>query len=205
MVVPTVWVLAVLGESNLKRARCSVPPLTHPLFITRADGLAKKVRIALIERMGVDKILLAAQGYIELDMPEEAIRELDSLPAEDRQREPALQLRLFVVMRSRQWQRALDVCEAMRSATPEIVTGYIHGAFCLHEMGRTAEARKLLLAAPSHLRKEPTYHYNLGCYAAVLGELEEARHHLTASFELDKKFRDIALQDPDLRSVKDFL
>ncbi len=155
--------------------------------------------------MVVDKILLAAQGYIELDMPEEAIRELDSLPVEERQKEPALQLRLFLLMRSRHWQQALDVCEAMREATPEIVTGYIHGAFCLHEMGRTAEARTLLLAAPSHLREEPTYHYNLGCYAAVLGDLEEARRHLAVSFELDKNFRDIARRDPDLQSVKDFL
>ncbi|MEX1118115.1 MAG: hypothetical protein WEB60_04905 [Terrimicrobiaceae bacterium] len=155
--------------------------------------------------MVVERILLAAQGYLELDMPGEALRELDSLPAEDRQRESVLQLKLFVLMRSRQWQPALDVCEAMRSATPEIVTGYIHGAFCLHEMGRTAEARKLLLAAPSHLQEEPTYHYNLGCYAAVLGDVDEARRHLTASFGLDKKFREIARLDPDLQSVKDFL
>ena len=170
-----------------------------------AADLAKKVGIALSEGMGVDKILLAAQGYIELDMPEEAIRELDSLSGEDRQLEPALQLRLFILMRSRQWQQALDVCESMRAVTPEIATGYIHGAFCLHEMGRTAEARKLLLDAPSHLREEPTYHYNLGCYAAVMGDVEEARRHLAASFELDNKFREIARFDPDLRSVKDFL
>jgi hypothetical protein len=75
--------------------------------------------------MGIDRILLAAQGYIELDMAEEAIRELDSLSAEDRRCEPALQLRLFILMHSREWQKAVDVCDTMREATPEIVTGYI--------------------------------------------------------------------------------
>lgn len=155
--------------------------------------------------MVLEKILLAAQGYIELDMPDEALRELDSLPPGAREGEAALQMRLFVLMRSRSWQEAGDVCRRMRELIPENTTGYIHGAFCLHEMGRTAEARELLLGGPPQLQEEPTYHYNLGCYAAVLGDLEEAQRHLKASFEMDKKFRDIARIDPDLRSVQDYL
>jgi hypothetical protein len=38
-----------------------------------------------------------------------------------------------------------------------------------------------------------------------MGDVEEARRHLAASFELDNKFREIARFDPDLQSVKDFL
>jgi predicted Zn-dependent protease len=155
--------------------------------------------------MVIEKVLLAAQGYIELDMPGEALRELDSLPDGARECEPAMQMRLFIVMRARQWQEAAALCERMRKVMPENSTGFIHGAFCLHEMGRTAEARALLLAGPAELKLEPTYHYNLGCYAAVLGDQEEARRYLNASFQMDKKFRDIARLDPDLRSVKELL
>jgi Flp pilus assembly protein TadD len=93
----------------------------------------------------------------------------------------------------------------MRTTLPKNTTGFIHGAFCLHEMGRTAEARALLLGGPEQLKDEPTYHYNLGCYAAVLGDVEEARRCLKISFEMDKKFREIARMDPDLRSVKESL
>jgi len=155
--------------------------------------------------MTLEKAMLAAQGYAELGMTDDALRELDSIPDEFRLGEGVLQMRLFVLMRARRWAEAMDVCTALRAANPDGTTGFIHGAFCLHELGRTNEARELLLAGPAALKNEPTYHYNLGCYAAVLGYTHEALHYLKASFVLDKKFRDIARIDPDLRSVRDLI
>jgi len=155
--------------------------------------------------MSLERILLATQGYLELEMPDEAIAELDSLGARDRDREEVLQLRLFVFMRGRLWSRALDVCERLRRIFPEGSTGYIHGAFCLHELGRTAEAREILLSGPPSLAREATYFYNLGCYDAVLGNLAEATASLRASFEMDSKFRELAKYDPDLKSLSGLL
>lgn len=155
--------------------------------------------------MSLERSLLAAQGYIELGMSDEALRELDALAAEDQDREDSLQMRLFVFMRAKQWDDALKVCARLRRLFPECTTGFIHGAFCLHEMARTLEAKQLLLTGPTCLLSEPTYHYNLGCYDAVLGNLEEAIRHLEASFEMDKKFREIAKYDPDLKPVHGLL
>lgn len=149
--------------------------------------------------------MLAAQGYIELEMPDEALRELDALAPEAQEREDTLQMKLFVFMRTKRWDEALQVCGRLRRLFPECATGYIHGAFCLHEMGRTLEAKQLLLTGPTSLLREPTYHYNLGCYDAVLGNLEEAIRHLEASFEMDRKFREIAKHDPDLKPVQGML
>jgi len=156
-------------------------------------------------RMALEKSLLAAQGYIELDMPTEALAELDALSPADQAREETLHLRLFVLMRGRLWLPALALCSQMREAHPESLAGYIHGAFCLHEMGRTAEARDLLLSGPESLSREATYFYNLGCYDAVLGNLEKAVDHLHVSFHMDKKFREIAKYDPDLNPVRALL
>lgn len=155
--------------------------------------------------MSLDKSLLAAQGYIELGMLDDALDELDRLEPAERNSEAALQMRLFVLMRVRSWGAALDVCSRLREVNSSNSTGYIHGAFCLHEMGRTNEARDLLLSGPDSLSREPTYHYNLGCYAAVLGDTAEARRHLERSFSLDDKFRDLARLDPDLHSMRDYL
>ena len=44
-------------------------------------------------------------------------------------------MRLFIVMRAKRWEEALSICARLRATNPECVTGYIHGAFCLHEMG----------------------------------------------------------------------
>jgi tetratricopeptide (TPR) repeat protein len=155
--------------------------------------------------MSIERILLAAQGYLELEMPAEALAELDSLGPKDQGREEILQLRLFILMRGRQWSRSLAVCERLRQSFPETSTGYIHGAFCLHELGRTSEAKETLLSGPSSLTSEATYFYNLGCYDAVLGNLEEATASLRTSFEMDNKFREIAKYDPDLKSVSGLL
>lgn len=155
--------------------------------------------------MGIERTLLAAQGYIELEMPEEAVAELDRLASGDQDREEVLQLRLFILMRGRGWETGSRVCARLRELFPDASTGYIHGAFCLHELGRTAEAKSLLLSGPSSLAQEATFFYNLGCYDAVLGNIDEAAAALRTSFEMDKKFREIAKYDPDLKSVSGLL
>ena len=151
--------------------------------------------------MPLERSLLAAQGYMELEMPEEALAELDDLPADEQELEDVLQMRLFILLRGRIWGPALEVCAQLRETYPDCSTGYIHGAFCLHELGRTAEAKEVLLSGPPSLAKEATYFYNLGCYDAVLGNLEEATKNLRTSFQMDDKFRAIAKYDPDLKSV----
>lgn len=155
--------------------------------------------------MGIERTLLAAQGYIELEMPEEAIRELDELPSDEQMRTEVLQVRLFIVMRARKWENALGICELLRTVEPGESTGYIHGAFCLHELGKTREAKEMLLAGPASLLRDATYYYNMGCYDAVLGNIEDAQHALEISFQMDGKFREIAKFDPDLKGVADLL
>lgn len=151
--------------------------------------------------MAIERTLLAAQGYIELDMPEEALRELDELSPEDQAAMEVLQVRLFIFMRGRRWRDAMAVCDRLRAADPQQTTGFIHGAFCLHELGQTREAKELLLRGPAALLREATYYYNLGCYDAVLGNLEEAQQAIEISFRMDDKFREIAKYDPDLKEV----
>jgi len=151
--------------------------------------------------MSFERSLTAAQGYLELGMPVEALAELDTLPSEVANHAEILQLRLVILMQMRDWVRALEHCAALRKHFPDRSVGYIHGAFCLHELGRTSEAKTLLLSGPGSLLREATYHYNLGCYEAVLGNHEEALQYLKASFAMDQNFCTIAKRDPDLKGI----
>ncbi len=134
-------------------------------------------------------------------MIDEALAELDRVPEADRDHDEVLQLRVYLLMRGRRWSQALEACEQLRRMRPSLTLGYIHGAFCLHELQRTREALELLREGPAALLREPIYFYNLGCYHAVLGDLEEARHCLQTSFDMDPKFREIARYDPDLGTL----
>lgn len=152
-----------------------------------------------------ERALVAAQGYFELGMLEEALAELSpslSLRADNLE---LLELRLHILMQGQRWGDALIAAQEILRANPDALQPYIHGAFALHELGRTSEARDLLLMGPSILRKDPTFHYNIGCYEAVLGNKASALQSLIESFALDETFRDFAKYDPDLELVREEL
>ena len=145
--------------------------------------------------------LNAAQGYLELDMPAEALEEIEALPPEIAVYAEISQLKLLILMRLREWEKALSLCKELQDRFPQLTVGYIHAAFCLHEMKRTQEAKQVLLDGPSSLLRDATYHYNLACYEAVLGNRDEALEYLRTSFAMNHGFRAIAKRDPDLASL----
>jgi len=164
-------------------------------------SIAPRAPIHLAKPIALQHYIDGAKGYLGLGMAEEALAELDRVPAPDRNHKDVEQLRVYVLMRARRWPEALAASQALRVHNPDLSLGYIHGAFCLHELGRTVEAMKLLQEGPASLRNEPVYYYNLGCYYAVLGNPGEAQSCLRTSFSMDEKFREIARYDPDLEGV----
>jgi predicted Zn-dependent protease len=151
--------------------------------------------------MTTDRKIQAAEGYGELGMFDEALAELSSVPEQHRGELRVSQARMFLLLQFKQFRSALEVSQQICVAHPELPLGFIHAAFCLHELGQTSEAREILMAGPAALLEEATYYYNLACYNAVLGEMQQARAYLKTSFKMNKKFREIAEHDPDLSAI----
>ena len=148
------------------------------------------------------RTLIAAQGYCELSMYGDALAEVESLPADALAHPTAVEMRLVILMQAKRWPEALAASLELCRLRPDATSGFIHAAFCLHEQGRTAEAKEKLLAGPESLREEANFYYNLACYECILGNLEPARRHLKRSFELDEKYADFAKTDPDLQALR---
>ncbi len=108
-------------------------------------------------------------------------------------------------MRRKSWSRALSISRKLCQVAPDCGAGFLHAGFCLHELGRTAQAKELLLKGPVALLKEPIYYYNMGCYDALLGNVMEATENLRTSFKMDSTFRELAKKDPDLKAVQALL
>jgi predicted Zn-dependent protease len=144
------------------------------------------------------KTLTAAQGYLELSMPREALAELARLSPEGAGSPPGLEMRIMILLKLQRWKTAATAARKLCRVLPERPAGFIHLAFCLHELGETVQARDVLRKAPPNVRKDATCCYNLACYEAVLGELDAARLHLAQSISIDKRFRDFARTDSDL-------
>ena len=149
--------------------------------------------------------LRAAAGYAELGMNRESVAELNAIETSFQERPEVLQLRLHHLMREKKWARALVVSRKLCRVAPHCSAGYLHAGFCLHELGKTLQAKRLLMKGPAALLREPIYYYNMGCYDALLGNPKSAQVHLLTSFKMDPTFRDIAKKDPDLESVRELI
>lgn len=147
----------------------------------------------------------AACGYAELGMFRESVAELDAIDPRMQNRPEVLHLRLQYLMQKHRWAQALRVSQRLCRAAPDCSAGFLHAGFCLHQLGKTAEAKNLLITGPVALLKEAIYYYNMGCYDALLGNVRDAQTSLQISFKMDDSFRKLAKQDPDLKALHPFL
>jgi predicted Zn-dependent protease len=161
--------------------------------------------LLLKELMRLEWQLRTACGYAELGMDRESMAELNAIPRALQNQPEVLQLRLHHLMMRKSWRRALTMSRKLCRVAPDNGAGFLHAAFCLNQLGRTAAALEMLRQGPAALRHEPIYYYNLGCYEALLGLAREAQRHLEISFQMDGAFREIARKDPDLKAVHAFL
>ena len=142
---------------------------------------------------------MAACGYAELGMTRESLQELNAIEARFQKRPEVLQMRLHHYMKMKSWNRALRTSQMLCRVAPDCGTGFLHAGFCLHQLGKTAEAKELLIRGPVALLKEPIYYYNMGCYDALLGDVQAAEANLRISFKMDASFKELAKKDPDLK------
>lgn len=147
----------------------------------------------------------AAQGYLALGMAEDANRELDGIDPFCCHLPEVLAVRLAVYEHSHRWGLAETVAKRLTATAPDDPLWPISLAYATRRLRSVAAARAILLEAAKTHPEEPTIQYNLGCYACQLGELENARAHLRRAFTSEPKYREIALDDPDLQPLWDLL
>ncbi|MES2708102.1 MAG: hypothetical protein V4726_16030 [Verrucomicrobiota bacterium] len=149
----------------------------------------------------LQRIRTEIEGYLELGMAELAEEELNALPRGVSGHPLMLDARLSLLMQTRRWTEAVETGLLGCAAAPQGPAFFIHTAFCLHELGRTAEAHLLLTSGPESLHREALYHYNIACYLAVLGRPAEAGPNLSRAFRIDPSLRKYARSDRDLQSL----
>jgi len=103
------------------------------------------------------------------------------------------------------WASALSVADsldAVARAEAHFADVALKAAFCLHELGRTHEARQRLYEAPAAARETALYHYDLACYECRLGRLDPAARHLTEALRRDASLRSILDEDANLAPIR---
>lgn len=150
------------------------------------------------------KRLEYAKGYIGLGMIKEAEEELHAIDKGDQGALEVQRVRVDLFMEAKQWDEVVELAGPIAESLPQDEQVWISWAYALRELQRVKEAEAVLLRAEKvHGHKSAILHYNLACYACLLGYLEEAGKRLKRAIKLDKGFEDEWDKDPDLRALMD--
>jgi len=143
-----------------------------------------------------------ARGYIELGLIKEASDELETIGSDASTTTEVQRVRIDLYMEAKQWDNVVGIAPAVCEATPTDEGGWIAWAYALRELQRVEEAQNVLRKAePLHGATCSVMHYNLACYACLLGDFNEARRRLSITFKMGKHWKQSALEDPDLRNL----
>jgi tetratricopeptide (TPR) repeat protein len=146
--------------------------------------------------------LLAASGFAELALFQEAVEELEELPSSSKDLPVVLMVWLEVYQRWQKWSEAESVATRLSEMEPEEPSWAVALAYAIRRSRGLAFAHQVLLQAGERFPECGTIQFNLACYAAQIGQLDEARQRLSRAIALEKEFAAMARTDPDLEPIR---
>lgn len=149
--------------------------------------------------------LRAVAGWMELGLPAEGLGELADLPAVLRKHPEILKVRFSILRPLRRFAEALDTAEQITHQAPGDKWGWLYRSHALHWLGRSGEAYSQLQPLREKFPHAFEVPYDLACYCAQTGRVDEARTLIQECLILSgpkrTEVRAMALQDPDLRPL----
>jgi tetratricopeptide (TPR) repeat protein len=148
--------------------------------------------------------LKSAQGWLELGNHLEANEELEKISPEKRVHPDVLDVRWHIFAKAGKWAACVDIASAIIKLAPDRSGGWIHRSFAMHELKRTQDAFDYLLPAAENFPRVWMIPYNLACYCAQLGRLNESQDWLKKAVAINEQpVKRAAIDDPDLLPLWD--
>ena len=146
-----------------------------------------------------------ASGYFALEMFDEAERELMALPKEEPWDKNARMLLLAIRQEQENWSFAQDIARGLRLEFPDEADWWVSDAYATRRCDSIESAREILLKGLTLHEDSSIIRYNLACYACVLENLRECMDFLKEAVVEDEKYKLMALEDDDLKGVREDL
>ena len=150
----------------------------------------------------IHRRLVAAVGFAELSLFQDAVQELEELPDKFKEIAIVLATWLEVYQRWQKWSEASSVAQRLAEIEPDESNWPLALAYAVRRSRGLVFAQEILKQAGEKFPDCATIHFNLACYAAQLGDLDEARQRLRQAIQLDEGFTDLAKTDPDLKPIQ---
>jgi hypothetical protein len=150
--------------------------------------------------------LSAAVGWLELGNPAEAGDEVARISPAALNHPDVLEVRFTVCAAGQRWDSAAEIAETLVNVAPDRSSGWVHRAYALRRAhsGGLQLAWAALRPALEKFPKVSIIPYNLACYAAQFGRLDEAWEWLHKAMEAEgdvNRIKQMALHDRDLEAL----
>ena len=148
------------------------------------------------------RVLESAQGYLLLELPDAALRELRAFVNADETPLAAHQLRGEALRMRGDFEEALKSFEKVRQEKEADVSLLMAMAWCFKRIDRLDQAIDAMKVAYRSSPKEAVVLYNLACYYSLVGDKEEALSWLARAIRLDFSFRDRVATETDFDPIR---
>jgi tetratricopeptide (TPR) repeat protein len=148
--------------------------------------------------------LRAAEGWLELGDHLEANEELERITPELRAHPDVLEVRWHIYAHAKTWEACVNIALTITTLAHERADGWILCSYALHKLKLPEEAFNQLAPVADRFPKVWTIPYNLACYCAQMGRLEESQRWLKKAMAIDgHAVEQAATNDPDLKPLWD--
>jgi Flp pilus assembly protein TadD len=153
-------------------------------------------------RLAFAKHFERAQGWLLLDKYVEAVAALEEIPAAYQTRTEVLLVRGHAHQSAKQWVQAEDTFRQLLAIDDTDAQHWISLAYAVRRSKSIKDAEPILRDARLKFPAVALISFNLACYAAQEGRIEEAKLLLSEALHLEPDLRAIAQTDPDLSPLR---
>ena len=146
--------------------------------------------------------LNAAEGFLDLNMPDHALRELDSIEELGDKVFIASFWRGEALLVKLEYRRALDAFRLAHLDRPTDLSTLLKMAWCFKRIDRLQQAIDTMKLAYQFHNEEPMVLYNMACYYALAGDKDNALSWLGRSLRMDCKYLEKIADETDFDSLR---
>lgn len=149
------------------------------------------------------KIILRAEGFLELDMPEHALAEIKKASEQSLAFHPnLLYLEGAALFQLKRYRDALYPLGQAVLLEPANLRLWLLIGSCQKRIGRCDLAIESLENALLMRPDSPVALYNMACYQALAKHSGESIQYLRRAIYIDEKYRDLAKKEPGFEPIR---
>ncbi len=152
---------------------------------------------AINPRARREKLISAAQGYLEFDLAERALEALDAIVDPEEAKFMVLSLRGQALRMLDRYEEALVPLEAASAINPKNIDTLLARAWCYKRTDRLSRAIEVMDEACRISPKTGVLLYNLACYWALAGQKSQALSWLGRAIRLDRSLLKLVDEEHD--------